>query len=195
MVSPGRTLAGPRPSWQHGAAIAVPSRDAQRWIGANILIAKPKHIGHGIQARLLVPAPKRGLDGTARENAAIFRDMGEFDALARPRENHFVIADHRPATQARKADIANLAQARVAVPHADRMLFELNATAVRRRRAEEKRGAGGRIHLHAMMHFNDLDVVFRPERAGGLFDERGEEIDAKTHIAGSHDDCVAPGGL
>ena len=75
------------------------------------------------------------------------------------------------------------------------MLFEGDATAFRRRRAEEKRGSGGSVDLHAMMHFDDLDVIFGPQRAGGLFDERGEEIDAKAHIARAHDDRMARGGL
>ena len=53
--------------------------------------------------------------GAARENAAIFRDMGEFDSFAWPGENHLVIPDHRPAAQRRKADLADPTQAGVTV--------------------------------------------------------------------------------
>lgn len=148
-----------------------------------ISASEPEHIGHRIQARLLVPAPKRGLHGAARENAAIFRDVGEFDSFAWPRKNHLVIPDHSPAAQRREADLADPAQAGVTVARATRMLFEFDATAFRRCFAEEKGGAGWRIDLHAVMHFDDLDVVFGPERSGDPLDQSGEEIDPEAHVA------------
>ncbi len=75
------------------------------------------------------------------------------------------------------------------------MLFEFDATSFRRRFAEEKRGAGWRIDLHAVMHFDDLDVIFGPERPGDPLDESGKEIDPKAHVARAHDDGMARGGL
>src|SRR5580700_4911013 len=184
---PHRTKTPPASSI-HAAPLVEPAP-------GKISTGEPEHIGHRIKARLLVPAPERGLHGAARENAAIFRDMGEFDSFARPRENHLVIPDHSPAAQRRKADISDFAQAGVTVARANRMLFEFDATPFRRRFAEEKRGAGWRIDLHAVMHFDDLDVVFGPERAGDPFDERGKEIDPKAHVARAHDDGMARGGL
>src|SRR5262249_26350247 len=122
--------------------------------------SKPKHVGHGIKARLLVLAPERGLHGPARENAAVFRHMGEFDSLAWPRENHPVISNHCPPPQRREADIAIATQAGVAVARPGRMLFEVDAAALCRRFAEEKRCTRRRVDLHAMVHFDDLDIKF-----------------------------------
>src|ERR1019366_9396489 len=134
-------------------------------------LALPKLI-YGVAAMSLrarrSSRPGRRLHGTARENAAVFRDMSEFDPLAWSRENYFVIADDRAAAQRRKADIANRAQAGVAVTHADGMVFEGNPTAFRGASAEQKRGPGGCIDLHAMMHLEDLDIIFGTQRAGGL---------------------------
>ena len=131
-----RPQPGPRRrrSYIHAAPLVEPAP-------GKISTGKPQHIGHRIKARLLVLAPERGLHGTARENAAIFRDMGEFDSFAGPRENYFVIPDHCPAAQRRKADMADSAQAGVTVARANRMLFEFDATSFRRRFAEEERGA------------------------------------------------------
>jgi len=173
----------------------MPSKGAIRGADIADLAGEPQNIGHGIKTRLLVFAPKCGLDGAARENAAVFRDVSELNPLARSRENHFVIADHRPSAKRYKADIADSAQASMAIARADRMLFECDATAFRRRPTEKKSGAGWRVDLHAMMHFDDLDVIFWPQRAGGFFDESGEEIDAKAHVAGAHKDCMTRGGL
>src|ERR1019366_1517265 len=159
------------------------------------LAGEPQHIRHRIEAGLLVLAAERGLHGTARENAAVFRDMSEFDPLAWSRENYFVIADDRPAAQRRKADIANRAQAGVAVTHADGMVFEGNPTAFRGASAEQKRGPGGCIDLHAMMHLDDLDIIFGTQRAGGLFGESGEEIDTEAHVSRVHDNRMLRGGL
>jgi hypothetical protein len=91
--------------------------------------------------------------------------------------------------------MADPAQAGMTVARANRMLFEFDATSFRRRFAEEKRGAGWRIDLHAVMHFDDLDVVFGPERPGHPLDESGKEIDPKAHVARAHDDGMARGGL
>src|ERR1700732_3050235 len=189
-------LAGPPPT-RPKTPPATSIHTAHRVEPAPIKIStgEPEHIGHRIKARLLVLAPQRGLHGAARENATIFRDMGEFDSFARPRENHLVIPDHCPAAQRREADMADSAQAGVTVARANRMLFEFDATPFRRRFAEEERGAGWRIDLHAVMHFDDLDVVFGPERAGDRLDESGKEIDPKAHVARAHDDSMARGGL
>ena len=60
---------------------------------------------------------------------------------------------------------------------------EIDAAPFRRRLAEKKCGAGGRVDLVAMVHLDNLDVEIGIERLRRLADERGKEIDAEAHIA------------
>src|SRR5579875_1756831 len=159
------------------------------------LAGKSQHIGHRVKTWLLVFAPQRGLYGAARENVTIFRYMGEFEPLAWSCENYFVISDHSPAAQRCKADIAESSQAGEAVACAYRVFFKRNTAALSRSSAEEKGSARRSVNLHPVMHFDDLDVIFRPKSAGGLFDESCKEIDAKAHIARAYDDRMTCSGF
>ena len=43
--------------------------------------------------------------------------------------------------------------------------------------------ARGRIDLHPVMHFNDLDIEVVPERGRNLFGQGDEQVDAEAHVA------------
>ena len=68
-----------------------------------------------------------------------------------------------------------------------RALVEIDAAAFRRRAAEQQRGAGRRIDLLVVMHFDDLDIEFVVERLRHALDQGRQQIDAEAHIAGLHD--------
>ena len=155
-------------------------------------VRKSQHIRHAVKAGFLISSPERGLHGTAGENAAVFRNMGEFDPLARSGKNDLVITNHCAAAQGGKADITPRSYARMALTGADRVLIERDLAALRHGRAKQNGRAGGRIHLHAMMDLHDLDVIVGAERAGRLAGQRGEEIDAEAHITRT-DDHRMPG--
>ena len=73
------------------------------------------------------------------------------------------------------------------------MGVERDAEPRRRRFAEQECGAGGRIHFHAMVHFDDLDVEALPERFGGLPRQRRQQVDPEAHVARADDGGMARG--
>ena len=52
---------------------------------------------------------------------------------------------------------------------------------MRRGLAQKQRGARRRVHLHAVMHFDDFHIVIG-QRMGRLAHQRRKQIDAETHI-------------
>ena len=95
-----------------------------------------------------------------------------------------MVADHSAAAQRRKADVALAARAGHAVASAHRTLREIDAAAFRRRAAEHQRGAGWRVDLLVVVHFEDFDIEIGIKRFRHALDQRREQIDAQTHIAG-----------
>ena len=90
--------------------------------------------------------------------------------------------------------IAPRLRGRDAVAAALRMPCEVDIAPLGRRFAEQQRGAGRRIDLHAVVHLEDLDVVIRPERPRRVAHQLGEQIDAEAHIARADDRRMARGG-
>src|ERR1700731_3033654 len=68
------------------------------------------------------------------------------------------------------------------------MLGEIDASALRRRATKHEGGAGWRVDLLAMVHFEDLNVEFVVEGLRYALDQSREEIDSHAHIAGLDDD-------
>ena len=81
----------------------------------------------------------------------------------------------------------------MAMSPARRVGRKLDAASLRRRLAEKEGRAGRCIDLVAVMHLHNLDVELGTERRRRLLHEAGEQVDAKAHIAGLHDDRVARG--
>ena len=106
-----------------------------------------------------------------------------------------MLADHGAAAKGRKADIAGIARAGMPVAAAHGAILQGDLAAFRRRLAEEERGAGGRIHLHAVVHLQDLDVEVFAERRRDLAHEAREQVDAERHVAGLDDARMARGRL
>ena len=73
------------------------------------------------------------------------------------------------------------------------MFAEIDLPPARGRLAEQERSSRGRIHFHAMMHFQNLDVPVRPERGRRLLHEHGQHVDPEAHVARAHDRRVARG--
>ncbi len=105
-----------------------------------------------------------------------------------------VLADDRPTAQRREADGAALARARLPVAAAHGVVLEADTPALGGGFAQQQRGAGRRVDLVAVVHFQDLDVEVGVERLGGLAHESGEQVDAEAHVAGADDDGMARGG-
>ena len=74
-----------------------------------------------------------------------------------------------------------------------RIFVQRNVAAVRRRLAQQQCGARWRIDFQAVMHLHDLDIEIG-QRLRRLLHQRGEQIDAQTHIAGFDDHGMARGG-
>ncbi len=75
------------------------------------------------------------------------------------------------------------------------MVLQSDVPALGRRLAQKQGGARGRIHLHAVMHFDNFDIKTRVERPCRLLHQRGQNIHPEAHIAGLDDDGVPRGGL
>ena len=132
--------------------------------------------------------PQRRLERAVCEQHAVFGEMRQRQAFERTEEGHAVLAGHGAAAQGGKADVARLARAGDAVAAAIRMLIERDAAAGGGGLAQHQRSARGRIDLHAVMGFDDLDVEALVECLGDALDHRGEQIDAQAHIARLHHD-------
>ena len=89
--------------------------------------------------------------------------MGKLDPLARPGENHPMLANHVAAAERREADIAFAPRPDIAVagPHA--ALGKRDASRLGRGLAEQERSARRRIALVAVVHLQNLDVELRAE--------------------------------
>ena len=82
----------------------------------------------------------------------------------------------------------------MAVAPALRALVEIDAAAVRRGASKHQRRARGRVDLLVVMHFENFDVEVLIERLGHALDQRRQQVDPETHVAGL-DDHRALAGL
>src|SRR5262245_44331838 len=83
-----------------------------------------EHVHHAVDPWTLAAAPQGGLDGAAREDAAVGGVVLQLDDLAVGGEQDAVIAHHAAAAQRGKADVAAPARAGVAVAHAHARLVQ-----------------------------------------------------------------------
>src|SRR4051794_25921126 len=129
-------------------------------------VRQAEYVGHGVVPRLLAMRPERGLQRAVGEQHAILRMMRQRQALERAEEAYAVIAGRGAAAQGRKADVAGLARAGDAVAAAVCMLVERDAAAASRRLTQHQCRTRGRVDLHAVMGFDDLDVEALIKRLG-----------------------------
>ena len=81
-----------------------------------------------------------------------------------------------------------LARTGMAVAAARRMLVERDLAAGCRGLAEQECGAGRRVDLGLVVHFQDFDIKTLVERLRDALDQRRQQIDAEAHIARLHHD-------
>jgi ribosome-binding factor A len=153
-----------------------------------------EHVRHAVEARRAVLSPDRGPHRAAREEHPVARHMAEDDPLARPREDHLVLADDIAAPQAREADRALPPGPGHPVAPAFGEIGEIGAAPPCRRLAEHQGRARGRVDLHPVMHLDDLDIVVDAEESGRSRHQRREQVHPEAHVAGFHDRRVAGGG-
>ena len=123
--------------------------------------------------------------------AAVFGEVGEGQPLVVGEEMHRVIARDAAAAQACKADGANAALAGDAVAPALAVVRQRDPAALRRRFAQQQRGARWRIDFHAVVRLDDLDVPVLAQPAGGLAHQMGQQGDAERGVAGlQHGDAL-----
>ncbi len=132
---------------------------------------------HGAQAAL-------GVSGAAA------RLVGDFDALARAREQHGMVAHDVAAAHGGEADGGRVAFAGDAFAAIDGALLEVAPERTRDDLAHFQRGARRRVHLVAMMGFDDLDVITLRQRARRLLQQLEHHVHADAHI-GRHDNGAA----
>ncbi len=108
--------------------------------------------------------------------------MGELDALGFAGKHDGVIAGDIAAAQRGKTDSAPAPGAGHAVAAALGHLLERHPPAGGGGAAERQGRARWRVHLVAVMHFQDFDVVAGIERAGRLFDQVQQQGHAHAHI-------------
>src|SRR5262249_38424466 len=127
-------------------------------------VAKPQHVGHGVEAGLLAMRPQRRLDRPMGEDRAIFGVMRQRQSLGGTAEDQAVIARRRAAAQRCKADVTGSARTGMAVAAARRMVCKLDAAAIGGGFTKHESSAGGSIDLGAVMHLDDFDIKALVER-------------------------------
>src|SRR5271166_996909 len=150
-----------------------------------------EHILHRITARGPADEPRGGTERAAGEILPVARAVRDLDALALGGEQHAMFADDVAGTHDREADAAGRARTGLPVALEDRARAEARAARLRHGLTEAQGGARGRVALRAVMRFENLDVVSRPERPGRQSDEFGDDVDADAGIR-SHQHRNAP---
>src|SRR5271166_4925355 len=117
-----------------------------------------------IAARGTANQPFGGSQRAAGEVEAVAGTMRDFDALALGCKQHRMLADNVASAHDRKADAARPARAAFTVSIVDRTGAQGRAARAGHRLPETQGRAGGGIALHAVMRFEDFDVVAWPER-------------------------------
>ena len=107
--------------------------------------------------------PGSSLEGAPGEDRPVGGAMAESEALPHSGEQHAVLADDVPSADHRKANLAALAGA--AAPSAAAGLLARRAWSrgPRARRLPQGQGRSrGRVLLHPVMGFDDLDIELQP---------------------------------
>ncbi len=146
-----------------------------------------EHVEHVEQAR----AVRRQEAGRAQAALGIPGTagglVGDFDALARAREQHRMVAHDVAAAHRGEADGGRIALAGQAFAAVHGAVLELAAQRLGDDLAHLERRAGGGIHLVAVVRLDDLDVVARGQRPGRHLQELEGDVHAHAHV-GRHDD-------
>src|SRR5204863_4535392 len=116
-------------------ALAVTDEHKKAVVHHSVL--QSQHIEHVVESRLLAADPERGLERAAREDHAVGRLVGEFEALISACENHAVVASDIPAAQRSKADAARVARAGMAITSAFGVVLKADLAACGGRLAEQ----------------------------------------------------------
>ena len=90
--------------------------------------------------------------------------MSKLDPLAGTGEDHPVLADHVAAAERSKADIALAPRTDIAVAGAYAVLGKRHLASLGGGGTEHQRRARRRVTLVTVVHLEDLDVEFGPER-------------------------------
>ena len=112
--------------------------------------------------------------------------MGQDDLLAFRREDDRVLAGDVAAAQGGKADLTARPGPDLALARLAGNCIEADAATLGGSLAQHQRGAGGGIHLVAVVHLDDLDVVVGIEGAGDLLGHQLQQVHAEAHVGGLH---------
>ena len=132
--------------------------------------------------------PGGGAQGADGEGVARGGPVGQFQAFAVGGEEDGVVADDVAAADGMEADFlfGAFADEAGAAVHGD--VGQGPAVAGGGGFAEVQRGAGGGVFLAAVVALGDFAVVAAAaEGAGGLLDQRIQQVDADAHVGGQHD--------
>ena len=146
------------------------------------LVFNSQHIAHRVKPRLLALAPARGRE---RALAKIVRSSAMWRSTMRSCGPAKITSCSPTTVPPRRLAKPMAPSSRCdcgRVRHLERRI-----ASVRRRLAEQQCGARRRIHFHAVMHLDDLDIEIG-QRFRRLLHQSGEQIDAETHVAGFDDD-------
>ena len=109
--------------------------------------------------------------------------MGQAYLLIFTAQYHLMIADYRTAAQGGKTDGPGRARCANAVAPAFFCIVQINATALRRRRAQKQSRARRRIDFVAVMQIDNFNIPCIAQLGCRLAHQAGQHIDAEAHIA------------
>src|SRR5262249_16760476 len=106
-------------------------KTVSHWLSSEIFQSQNVH--HRVKPWLLALCPTGRVHRSTREDHSILGLVRQFKPFRRPREDHAVFANHAATAQGCEPDMARLTRARMALAALDRLLVELDATAIRGR--------------------------------------------------------------
>src|SRR6187549_825664 len=96
-------------------------------VGFRVACLQAENILHAVEARGFALRPECGSDRAASKNSSVGRDMSKLDPLARPGEDHLVLADNVAGSECRKTDVAFAPRPGLSVARPYAALIERNA--------------------------------------------------------------------
>ena len=119
--------------------------------------------------------------------------MAQHDTLAFAREDHVMLAHDVATAHRSKADVTPGPRPGDAITPRVAHCVQGHAAPCRRSLAQHQGSARWRIHLHAVMRLDHLDVPVGVQRLGHQPGHPHQQVQSQAHVAGAHDHRVMRG--
>src|SRR5690606_35302199 len=137
---------------------------------------------HVEQAEILASKIARCPDTALCVGGAAAGTVRDLDSFARTTEIDGVVADDVPAAHNGETDAARFPCAGFTMPRPVGDVVQVFAPGVSNRFTHGQGRTRGRIHLVAMVRFENFNVITAVEQAGSHFQQLESDIDANTHV-------------